>query len=439
MISKKKTPILSDHFQSRKPSDIRKASIEFAKRIDGTEAINVAIGNVSLPMHPVMTERMFNLGTPESPFRNGVVCYTQTIGFPETNQAYFNILASSGFKTEGLYSQITDGGSQAMELVIKGVAGKINEQDVPFLTIDPTYTNYPAMAERVGVHNLSVIRNLQEDGKFTLPNIKEIEGAVKRYQLNALLVIPYDNPTGHYYPYETMVALAKLCVKHNLWMVSDEAYRELYYISGKTSSVWALNEQEVPGIIGRRISIESASKVWNGCGLRIGAIITDNKLFHEKAVAENTANLCAPAIDQWIFGALAHLNHQDLKKWYQQQREYYKAMLFDFTKALKDSLPGVIVSSPDASIYSVIDVRNCVKPGFNALQFVMYCASEGKVAVDGKNLTLLVSPMAGFYNVKPGEKNPGQTQMRIAYVETPENMQKIPRLFVSLLEQYESR
>ena len=89
-----------------------------------------------------------------------------------------------------------------------------------------------------------------------------------------------------------MIEYTKLCVKHNLWIISDEAYRELAYEQGKeTSSIWALTDKDVPGIEGRRISLETASKVWNACGLRIGAIITDNKWCYEKSVAEYTANL----------------------------------------------------------------------------------------------------------------------------------------------------
>ena len=75
----------------------------------------------------------------------------------------------------------------------------------------------------------------------------------------ALVLIPYDNPAGHYYDLKTMKKLAELCVKYNLWMVSDEAYRELYYIDEKVSSIWALTDAEVPGIEGRRISIETTS------------------------------------------------------------------------------------------------------------------------------------------------------------------------------------
>ncbi len=253
-----------------------------------------------------------------------------------------------------------------------------------------------------------------------------------------MVVIPYDNPTGHFCDHETMVMLAKICAENNMWMISDEAYRELHYTDQKTSSIWGLTEEEVPGITGRRISIDSSSKVWNGCGLRIGALITDNKEFHEKSVAENTASLCSSAIGQYIFGALAHENNEDLQKWFHDQRQYYKKLMVEFTKDLKEKLPGVMVSSPDASIYSVVDVRKIAKPDFDAKDFVLYCAHRGKVEVNGQQMTLLVSPMGGFYNTKPDEKNPGKTQMRIAYVVSPEEMKLVPELFTSLFKKYEA-
>ena len=77
-----------------------------------------------------------------------------------------------------------------------------------------------------------------------------------------------------------------------------------------------------------------------------------------------------------------------------------------------------------------------VGDNFSALEFVKWCASEGEVEVDGKSLTLLTAPMAGFYSVPDGVPNPGRTQMRIAFVETPEVMQAVPALFKGLLEKY---
>jgi aspartate aminotransferase len=429
-------PEMSRHFQSRKPSAIRLAQIKFMERKDKVEPVNTAIGNVTLPMHPAMQKRLFNMKAPDCPFKDGVVKYSATVGFEETNRAFLNIIASSGFSIEGLYSQITDGGSHAMELVVLGTCGPAGGKEKPLLLIDAAYTNYKAMAERLGRPTVSVCRYLKDDGKFTLPDLAEIEDVIREHKPGALVAIPYDNPTGHFYDHDTMVKLGILCAKYNMWMISDEAYRELFYVPGKTSSVWGVTEKEVPGISGRRISIETASKVWNACGLRIGAIVTDNKLYNRQSIAENTANLCPNVIGQYIFGSLAHEKHEDLKKWYAELRAYYKEMMTTLTRDLKAALPGIIVSSPDASIYSVLDVRDIAPPDFDATDFVLYCSSEGKVEMDGKMMTLLVSPMDGFYTVKPGEPNPGRSQMRIAYVEPPDLMKKVPALFTTLYQHY---
>ncbi len=429
-------PEISKHFFSRQPSAIRFAQIEFSKRTDSLKAVNVAIGNVSLPMHPKLIERMLNLNSESSPFKDGVVKYTATVGMEETNDAFLNIIASSGFNTKDLYSQITDGGSAAMELVILGVCGDAGENTKPLLLIDAAYTNYNAMASRVGRKTVSIQRHLEKNGKFTLPDMEEIENTIKEHKPSAMVVIPYDNPTGHFYTHEDMAELTKLCVKYNMWIISDEAYRELFYLDVKASSLWAITEDEVPGVEGRRISIETASKVWNACGLRIGALVTDNKLFHEKSIAEYTANLCPPSIAQHVFGILAHESHEDLKVWYQRQRTYYKKLMVELTNELNALLPGVIVSSPDASIYSVVDVRDIAKPGFDAKDFVLYCAKNGVVEIDGKKMTLLVAPMAEFYCSE--SNNPGNTQMRIAYVAPGEEMGLVPKLFAELFTQYEN-
>ncbi len=431
-------PILSDHFQKRLPSDIRSAQIEFQNRVDKIDAINVAIGNVSLPMHPLMQERVKMLSNKDNPFDNGVVRYTPTAGMEETNKAFLNVIAASGFETSKLHSMITDGGSAAMELIVLGCCGAAGSNEKPLMVIEPVYTNYLSMAKRTGRRTIKITRTLQENGKFSLPNFKVIEKMMELHKPGALIVIPYDNPAGHYYDPETMKRLAELCVKYNLWMVSDEAYRELYYTEDEVSSIWGLTDVEVPGIEGRRISIETTSKVWNACGLRIGALVTDNYDFHQKAVFEATANLCPPALAQYVFGGLAHESHENLQKWFSSQREYYKEIGKNLYTGFHELLPGVIISSPDASIYSVIDVRNIAKPGFDTTDFVMYCTKKGKIQLDDKDFTLLVAPMKGFYSPDKGKENPGKTQMRIAYVETPERMKIVPELFARLFLEYEN-
>ncbi len=433
-------PVLSAHFESRVPSDVRLSQMKYAERKNKPEAvINVGIGNVSLPTNPAMQKRMFNLDAPESPFNKGVIRYTATGGFGETQDAFINILKCQGFDTSKLSVVVTDGGSTGMELLIIGVCGPAGADEKPLMMIDPAYTNYISFAERLGRKTITVKRHLNEDGKFSLPEIDKIEETIKESNPGALLVVPYDNPTGQYFDKETLISLAELCVKYNMWMASDEAYRELFYIEGnELVSIWGITDDDVPGIEGRRISIETASKVWNACGLRIGAVITDNPEFGKRCTAEYTANLCANAIGQYIFGALAHESKEQIADWCKDLRNYYGGMIKNVTSEFKKLEPGLIISSPDASIYTVVDVRNVVKPGFDSIDFCLFTAGEGVVDLDGVQTTLLVAPMKGFYNIKKGENNPGSTQFRLSYVETPENMMKVPKLFVELLKQYEA-
>jgi aspartate aminotransferase len=428
--------MLSEHFRNRKPSAIRVAGIRFAERRDGTEAINVAIGNVSLPMHPAMADRLGRLRDPGSPFADGVVRYTAPVGTDDARAAFLHVLGASGLETEGLHCQVTDGGSQAMELVIVGLCGPPGTRERPLMLLDAAYTNYLAFAERTGRPTVSIQRTLGEDGRFSLPDLARIEELMERERPGALVVIPYDNPTGQFMEQATLNALARLCVRHDIWLVSDEAYRELVYTDAAGSSVWRIREQDVPGITGRRVSLETASKVWNACGLRIGALVTDSEELHRAAVAENTAALCPNAIGQHIFAALAGESRAALQEWFSKQRAYYRGMMSDLTARTRELLPGAIVSNPDASLYSVIDVRNLVGEDFDALAFVLHCASEGRVELGGRPTTLLTAPMGEFYDLPDGAPNPGRTQMRVAYVETPERMAHVPELFAQLFEAY---
>jgi aspartate aminotransferase len=432
-------PVLSEHFKGRLPSVIRRAQIEFAKRKGGVRAVNVAIGNVSLPMHPAMVRRLKALGAAGSPFQDGAVMYTPTVGTEETRKAFLHVLASSGLATDGLQVQVTDGGSQAMELAVTGVCGRPGVRERPLLIIDPTYTNYTAFARRLGRLTVSLRRTLRDDGSFGLPDLPSIAGLIRQHRPGGLLVIPYDNPTGQLYGREQLIGLARLCVEYNLWLISDEAYRELLYTGGEAVSVWALREEEVPGIRGRRLSIESASKVWNACGLRIGALITDSEEFHTRSVAEATATLCPNAIGQHIFAGLLEESHAELRQWYARQRAYYRGLMEEMTTELRRLLPGIIVSSPQASIYSVVDVRALAGEDFDVLEFVLYCAREGAVAMEGTDYTLLVAPMSGFYDTAAGEADPGRTQMRIAYVPPPDELRLVPRLLAELLRRFLER
>ncbi|MEZ4270145.1 MAG: aminotransferase class I/II-fold pyridoxal phosphate-dependent enzyme [Myxococcota bacterium] len=429
-------PILSQHYQARRPSAIRQAQILCAERPDRAEVhvINVAIGNVSLPMHPAMSQRMKHLDAEGSPFSAGVVKYTPSVGNEETQRAFMNIVGSTGAATDGLHCVVTDGGSQAMELMLLGVCGPMGPR--PLMLLDPAYTNYMDMAKRCAIPTISIRRELSKASTYAAPDLHVIAALIERHRPAGLVIIPADNPTGHFMRQQSLVELARLCVREDMWLVSDEAYRQLHYTGEPPSSIWLVTEEEVPGITGARISIESASKVWNACGLRIGALVTDNAELHSKAVAEYTANLSANAIGQYIFGALADVPQQELLTWYQRQRRYYADMMREVVLGFRTTLPGVVVSEPEASLYSVIDVRALAPVGCRAADFVRYCAERGRVDLDGAPHTVLVAPMGGFYAEHHPTLEPSDTQMRLAYVQTPEQMRKVPDLFARLFRKY---
>ncbi len=428
---------LSAHFQNRSPSAIRQAQILFAERPDraDVEVINAAIGNITLPMHPAMRKRMKQLGH-EGPFAEGVVKYSSSVGEEETRTAFLRGIEVCGALTNNLFALVTDGGSMSMELMVLGICGPQAER--PLLVLDPVYTNYVELAARGAVRTVAYRRTLQDDGLFSLPNLEEIERLIQEHNPAGILIIPNDNPTGQCLAHDDIVDFAKICVAHDLWLISDEAYRQLAYGNAPATSVWNVTEAMVPGIDGRRISIESASKVWNACGLRVGALVTDNEAFHRRAVAEHTANLCSNVLGQYIFGALAHESDAALEQWFREQRTYYSAMMTKVRAELQNEVPGLIISQPQAAVYAVIDVRNVegVQPNFDAGLFVAYCAQKGRVRADGVDMTLLVSPMAGFYASRKSGDNIGNTQMRVAFVEPAHKMNKIARVFSELLRRY---
>lgn len=433
-------PFVSDYFDKKEPSAVRLASLKYAERKDEVALVNGAIGNVSLPMHPKMIERLQKLGQPGGGFMDGVIKYEETPGNPETKAAFKRIIELEGFDVSHLDVLVTDGASMAMELTVLGVCGAPGQNEKPLLMFDPAYTNYTSIAKRVGRKTVTLPRTLNEDGMFTLPDIDTLEQLILEEDPGGILIIPYDNPTGQMFEMNKMLEIAQLCVKYNLWLVSDEAYRGLFYQDNReVISIWRITNEEVPGIEGRRISLETTSKVWNACGLRIGALVTDNATFYEKAVADYTSNLSANAIGQHLFGALAHETKEDYDAWMNNIRSYYKNLSVAMHVQLKRENPNFIVSQPESSIYLVVDVRKVVGPAFKVDEFVSYCAEKGSVLIEDQPTTLLMASMSGFYSAgAEGFENPGNTQIRLSFCEPIEKLEKIPYLLNELLKQYQT-
>ena len=426
-------PSVSNHFKNRKPSSIRQAQIKFSKRADKNivKVINLAIGNVDLPMHPALKKRMDNLSSNDF-FSNGKVPYTSTVGNEETRAAFLNAISALDVDVSDLFISITDGGSSAMEIMMLGVCGPSSES--PIMLLDPAYTNYLQFSKRLNIPVISTDRRIDDNGIFTPLDIEKISEHIKLHKPRALVVIPYDNPTGQFLNQEILNEIAKICIHSNIWLVSDEAYRPMVFKNEDPSSIWKIPTNIIPDNFYFRISIESASKVWNACGLRIGGIVTDSKEFHLKSISEYTANLCANNIGQYIFGALAHETKGQIKKWYLKQNSYYMRLFKKINQGLKSELPGIIVSEPEASIYCILDFKDIADTSFDSDNFVNFCAQEGAVNIEKNQYTVLLAPMKGFYR----NSNIGKTQVRLALVEDPSLLSITPQIISILFKSFSS-
>ena len=428
------SPSLSEHYKNRQPSAIRKAQILFQSRTDKheIEVVNLAIGNISLPMHSKMLTRMNSLGSSDSPFRDGVVRYSSTDGTEECRKAIIKSIAAeiSNKYIHKLNCVITDGGSQAMELMLLGVCGTSSNR--PLLVVDPLYTNYIEFANRLSIPISSVLRPRNESGSYSNLDLIEIRNKIDKEKPNGVLIIPADNPTGYQMSQEEITEIAKICVEKSIWLISDEAYRNIYFTKNGPTSIWNISNKVVPGIKGRRISIESVSKVWNACGLRIGALVTDNEVMSNKVRSEYTANLCANVIGQYIFGSIASLSSQEIVEWYKMQREYYSEIIKDLISGLEQELPGLIISQPKASIYIILDFSDITPDDFNIATFIEYAAKYGISHYGKKKYTLLLSPMNGFFTTKI----PGGKLARLALVEPKDKLNIVPGILSSLLKDY---
>lgn len=427
-----KQPWLSGYYQSLQPSPLRGAREIALRRKDRVEIIDTSIGSVSLPTHPAIQKRMEQF---KHCFSNGAIPYTSTAGTEEAKSALINIYAAMGVDISNLQIQITSGGSLAMQYGMLGIC----DQTKALIGFSPLYANYLSYGERFRILVKTLPRILTEEGRFTMPDIGEIEKFLQKEEPSALLVIPADNPSGAYFDQDKLVDLAKLCVRYNLWLVSDEAYFGLAYTAKENpSSIWRITDQQVPGIKGRRVGIHSASKNMNACGLRIGAMITDSEELAEKAINCASADLCAGIVDQYLFGALAEVSKENIRSFLADLRTYYEKMLWGFRNKLLTLEPNLIVSQPEASIYEVVDFSNVAPKGFRALDFINWAAKEGKVMIKGKPYIMIGAPMSGFYQPKQGEVNPGDRQIRVAFVRNNEEMllgaEVLARQFETYLE-----
>ena len=367
--------------------------------------------------------------------RNGVHIYHLNIGQPDIktpscamdalqkfSQDVLEYSPSQGIKSlrtkmVGYYAEygidlspdeiiITTGGSEAIMFAYMAC---LNPGDEIIVT-DPSYANYMAFAISCGAIVKSVKTDI-EDG-FRLPSIEEFEKQITE-KTRAILICNPNNPTGYLYSKKEMMQIRDLVKKYNLYLFSDEVYREFIYTKRPYISAFHLEDIEQNVVL-----IDSVSKRYSECGIRIGALITKNKEVHQAVMKFCQARLSPPLIGQ--IAAEASLDEPA-----EYGREVYDEYV-ERRKCLIDGLnriPGVYSPIPMGAFYTVAKL-----PVDDAEKFCEWCLSE----FNYEGETVMLAPAAGFYTT-PGI---GKNEVRLAYVLKKEDLVRALFVLRKALEAY---
>ncbi len=304
---------------------------------------------------------------------------------------------------------ITTGGSESLQIAL---AVTCNPED-EVIVIEPFYTNYNSFA----VQNDIVLKPIStkiEDG-FALPSVDEFRKVITPKTKGIIICNP-GNPTGTLYTKESLIELGKIAKENNLYIYSDEVYREFCYTDEPHFSCMHLEglEQNV-------ILLDSVSKRYSMCGVRIGAIVSKNKAVMNAVLRYAQARLCSPAIGQIAAeGAL-----QTPQSYFDAVREEYINRRDVMIEAL-NKMEGVLSPMPMGAFYTIARL-----PVDDSDKFAQWLLEEFHY----ENQTVMVAPAAGFY-ATPGK---GRDEVRIAYVLKIEDLKNAMKCLEVALKQYPGR
>ena len=338
------------------------------------------------------------------------VSYTNSAGLIELRKGlvekyYHNI----GIDIDVPELIVTVAGSEGVNLSLQITCDEGDE----VIVLEPFYTNYNTFAYMNGITMKAVPTDIREG--FKVPDISEFEKLITP-KTKAILISNPGNPTGTLYTKENMLALGEVARKHDLFLISDEVYREFCYTDEPHFS--AMN---IPGLEQNVILIDSVSKRYNLCGCRIGCIVSHNKDVMTAAMKYAQARLCPP-----IYGQLAALGALDtpdeyfdaVKEEYIRRRDYMIGRL--------NAMPGVFSPLPMGAFYTIAEI-----PVDDAEKFAKWMLTEFRL--DGQ--TTMVTPAASFYKTK----GMGINHIRAAYVlEVPE-LEKAMDILEKGLQEYPGR
>jgi len=280
---------------------------------------------------------------------------------------------------------ITTGGSEAIFFGMMCCLDAGDEVIVP----EPFYANYNGFAVEAGVKIVPVTSGIRSG--FALPSISDFEKKITT-RTRAVIICNPNNPTGYLYSREELETLAGIVKKHNLYLFSDEAYREFCYDGTHTSAM------ELKGIEQHVVLMDTISKRYSACGARIGALITKNKAVIASALKFAQSRLSPPSFGQIVGEAALDLPHD----YFDATKAEYRRRRDTLVKRL-NNIPGVVCPNPGGAFYAMAKLP--VKDADVFCQWLLESFSY-------KNQTLMMAPASGFYST-PGL---GADEVRLAYV-----------------------
>ncbi|MDI3319869.1 pyridoxal phosphate-dependent aminotransferase [Pinibacter soli] len=390
---------ISDRGQNMPASPIRKlVPYAEAAKAKGTHIYHLNIGQPDIETPPVMMEAIRN-----AHFK--VLEYSHSAG----NESYRKKMAAY-YKRVNIdidYNQIiiTTGASEAIFFGIMCCLDAGDEIIMP----EPFYANYYGFAIAANVVVKPITSHIENS--FALPSMEAFENAITP-KTKAILICNPNNPTGYLYSKEEMETLKSICLKHNLFLFSDEAYREFCY-SGKHFSAMNLTGMEEHVIL-----LDSISKRYSACGARLGAFITRNQQVLDAAMKFAQARLSPPGFGQIGAEALMDLpeNYFDaIKNEYQKRRDTLVSRL--------NKMPGVFCPNPGGAFYAMAKL-----PIDNADKFCQWLLESFSY----NNKTLMLAPGSGFYETT----GLGHQEVRLAYVLNEDDINSAMDCLEKALEEY---
>ena len=304
---------------------------------------------------------------------------------------------------------ITTGGSEAVLFSFMACLNPGDEIIMP----DPFYANYQAFAISAGA-TIRTIPTTIEEG-FCLPKVERFEELINEHT-KAIMICNPNNPTGYLYTRREMNQIRDLVKKYDLYLFSDEVYREFIYTGSPYISACHLE-----GIEDNVVLIDSVSKRYSECGIRIGALITKNKEVREAVMKFCQARLSPPLIGQ--IAAEASLDEPELyaSEMYDEYVERRKCLIDGLNR-----IHGVYSPIPMGAFYTVARL-----PVDDSEKFCAWCLSE----FDYEGETVMMAPASGFYTT-PGA---GRNEVRIAYVLNKDDLKRALVVLQKALEAYPGR